>query len=471
VKLLKTLPALAGAGILLSGCADELVQPIAPEAQLSISEAPALTLEGEQDARLLVMFRGRAPRDLNDRVAELGGTVVLNHEIGIAIVAGLDASAAPLLKRSVNARFVEVEPRFHLLEPGAVAVPVPANIASVEDPTQAILFANQWNMHQVNAEAAWAVGRTGNSDVTVAVLDTGIDYLLPDLEGRVDLTRSVSFVPQDDHFVATYFPQRHVSTDLHYHGTNVATQIASNAWAFAGVTSQVTLISVKVCGVLGGCPGVTEGILHAIDNGADVINMSLGGWFRKSAFPGQVAFFNTIMNYAQRQGVTVVVSAGNDAIDLDRNNNVPIRDAEGDIIDRIHIPSFFSTYCDATHVICVSATRRNDEPASYTNFGRSAIDVAAPGGDGATGDWVQSLCPQTSLLFNCQGGYFVIGVAGTSQAAPHVAGLAALAVEDVGRSPSRVRAYIRNSADAIGGGNTAHYGRGRINVGKAVGAD
>jgi subtilisin family serine protease len=136
--------------------------------------------------------------------------------------------------------------------------------------------------------------------------------------------------------------------------------------------------------------------------------------------------------------------------------------------ERAHVPSFFAAYCDATHVICVAATRMNDVPASYTNYGRSAIDVAAPGG--SAGEWVYSLCSQTSLLYGCSGGYYVIGVAGTSQAAPHVSGLAALAVEDVGRSPSEVRAYIRNSADAIGGGNTPFYGKGRINVARAVGA-
>jgi subtilisin family serine protease len=302
----------------------------------------------------------------------------------------------------------------------------------------------------------------------VAILDTGIDYLLPDLVGRVDLSRSASFEPVDDAYAAYYFPDRNPTTDLHFHGTNVATQVASNAWAFAGVTSRTTLMSVKVCSFLDGCHGVYQGVLFAIDHGADVINLSLGGWFRKSAYPGEVAAYNRLMNYAKQKGVTIVVAAGNDGNDLDRQQNIFVGyDADGNEI-RTHVPSFFSTYCDATHVICVAATRMNDVPASYTNYGRSAIDVAAPGGD--VGEWVYALCPQTSLLYNCAGGYYVLGVAGTSQATPHVSGLAALAVEDVGRSPAQVRAYIRNSADPIGGGNTPYYGKGRINVARAVGA-
>jgi subtilisin family serine protease len=324
-------------------------------------------------------------------------------------------------------------------------------------------------MRQIHADAAWAAGFLGTPAVHVAILDTGIDYMLPDLAGLVDLSHSASFEPVDDYYAALYFPSRNPTTDLHFHGTNVATQVSSNAWAFAGVTSKTTLMSVKVCSVVGGCHGVIQGILYAIDNGADVINMSLGGWFQKSAYPGQVAAFNKIMNYAKQQGVTIVVAAGNDGNDLDTQKNILVKNADGST-DRVHVPSFFATYCDATHVICVSATRMNDVPASYTNYGRSAVDVAAPGGD--SGEWVYALCPQTSLLYNCAGAYYVLGVAGTSQATPHVSGLAALMVQRYGRKPSQVKNAIRQSADDLGQpGNDPYFGAGRINVARAVGVN
>lgn len=469
---------------LLAACAEDPTQP-----QLTPDQAMFQTQAGRGDLDLdalrdqvpskhLVMFKGRAPGDFEAQVTALGGTVSMNHEIGIAVVLGLDEAGASQLKTNSRAQHVEPIAELQLIAPAGVTQPTPVSLGgsmmlnegvnSTEDPAGAILFANQWNMRQVHADDAWAAGRLGSPGVTVAILDTGIDYLLPDLEGLVDLSRSTSFEPLDDLLTGIFFPGRDVSTDLHYHGTNVATQVSSNAWAFAGVTSKTTLMSVKVCSALGGCSGVIEGILYAIDNGADVINMSLGGWFRKSAFPGQVAAYNAIMNYAKQQGVTIVVAAGNDANDLDRQNNIAIRDANGNIIDRVHVPSFFATYCDANHVICVSATRMDDVSASYTNYGRSAIDVAAPGGD--SGEWVYALCPQTSLVFFCEDGYYTLGVAGTSQATPHVSGLAALAVEDVGRNVARVRSYIRNSADAIVNGNSPYYGKGRINVARAVGA-
>lgn len=460
----------------LAGCTET---PTAPEARPGPAHAPVASVardEFQAPAKHLVVFRGRAPSDFGAAVAELGGEVALDHALGIAVVTGLtDANAAKLRVR-VRAEYVETMPEFQLVEPEATTQPevasldaAGASVTSVANPAGAILFSRQWNMRQVNAPASWTAGRLGDAGVTVAILDTGIDYLLPDMAGLVDLDRSVSFEPLDDMLTARDFPGRHPSTDLHFHGTNVATQVSSKAWAFAGVTSKTTLMSVKVCSVAGGCHGVVEGILYAIDNGADVINMSLGGWFDKSAYPGTVSAVNTLMNYARQRGVTIVVAAGNDGVDLDRQDNVPIEDEDGNLVGMFHVPSFFATYCDATQVICVSATRMNDVPASYTNYGHSAIDVAAPGGD--SGEWVYALCPQTSLVFNCSGGYYVLGVAGTSQATPHVSGLAALAVHDVGRNPGQVAAYIANSADRIAGVNPAYYGRGRINVGRAVGAN
>ena len=456
----------------LAGCSEPPTAPVAPV-------APTKSLvrgDFQVPTKHLVVFRGRAPADFAQRVTDLGGTVTLNHKLGIAVVVGLSDANASTLRQRVGAEYVETMPEFQLVEPAAKGQPVAvspdaagASVTSVENPAGALLFAEQWNMRQVHADEAWAAGRLGDRGVTVAILDTGIDYLLPDLDGLVDLSRSVSFEPLDDLYTRRYFPGRHPSTDLHFHGTNVATQVSSKAWAFAGVTSKTTLMSVKVCSFAGGCHGVVEGILYAIDNGADVINMSLGGWFQKSAFPGAVSAVNRLMNYARQQGVTIVVAAGNDAIDLDRQSNVPITDEDGNIIDSVHVPSFFATYCDATQVICVSATRLGDAPASYTNYGHSAIDVAAPGGD--SGEWVYSLCSQTSLVFDCAGAYYVLGVAGTSQATPHVSGLAALAVQDVGRNPAQISAYVRNSADRIDGFDSAYYGKGRINVARAVGVN
>jgi subtilisin family serine protease len=466
-----TLPVLLAALAVSAACTDDtLLDPPASPTETEAPMAGALTANFDAPpARHMVVFKGKTPKNFAATVAAAGGSVVfVSDAVGIAGVQGLDAAGAASLAALSGVDMVESEPMLPMAEPVSFESPlaVDATPASPGNPAGAARFPRQWNLRAIKADVAWAAGRLGSPAVTVAILDTGIGYMHPDLAGRVDLSRSASFEPSDDAYVAFYFPGAHPITDIGYHGTHVAATVSSNALAAAGVTSGVTLIGAKVCSVsLGGCPGVavTQGILHAIENGADVANMSLGGGFDKSTYPGYVSVLNRLFNYAKQRNVTFVVAAGNESLDLD------------------HASNLFKTYCDAVHVICVSATGPTsggtvgpwtdvDAPADYTNYGRSAIDVAAPGGTGGGAVW--AACSPTSLVYTvCQTGTFILGLGGTSMATPHVAGLAALAVEDVGRDAAKVRAYIRNSADAIGGGNTPFYGKGRINVAAATGTN
>jgi subtilisin family serine protease len=420
----------------------------------------------------LVMFKGKGvPSGFAKQVEALGGSVVFSHEVGIAVVAGLSDDAAAELAADKKVSEIQPDGTFSL-DPtlgSEVLSEYEAGLDSPSDPTTAGLYALQWNMRAIQADAAWSAGRLGSPGVTLAILDSGIDYTYPDISGLVDLGRSASFVPFDDFLVGLFFPGRHPVTDLHFHGTHVAATAVSNSFILAGVTTQTSLIGVKVCDVFGSCAfsSVVAGVLHATDNGADVANMSFGVAFGKAGNGRYVGFINKVFNYAHSAGMTIVVSAGNGAIDLDHDGNA------------------FNAYCDAANVICVSATGPTasggafgpwtevDAPAPYTNYGRSAINVAAPGGTEipSGGGWIWSACSQTSLVIpDCQTGIYILGLTGTSMAAPHVAGLASLAVEDVGRRPGQVRARIQQSADDLGQrGTDPFYGKGRINVGAAVG--
>jgi lantibiotic leader peptide-processing serine protease len=473
---------LAGA-LALAACTAEAPDPLSP---ISGREARSPSAAASQRYLVLAKNNGFAS-DFVARVSALGGTVEQLHVgAGIAVVSGLSQSASTQVGRFASVSDVQADQEFTLAAPLAAAQADASEVtgSSVLNPATAILYSFQWNMRLIRANAAWAAGKLGDAGVTVAILDSGMDYDNLDLNGLVDLSRSKSFVPSDDSLVTAFFPTRNKITDLNGHGTNVAQQVSSKAVVFAGVTSKTRLIGVKVLGRSGSgtVSGVLQGVLWAADHGADVANMSLGFDFAKAGQGRLVGLTNRVLNYASSKGMLIVVSAGNGADDLDHNGNVA------------------NAYCDAPQVVCVSAvgpatvTSNPDTPAYYTNFGRSAISVAAPGGnaDAANGftvsnwpwgpdiaSWVWSLCSRTTItgfaggapITPCIGGNIITGAIGTSQASPHVAGLAALLVAEQGHGrPSQVKASILKSAVDLGQpGTDPYFGRGRIDVARALG--
>jgi len=463
----------------------------------SVSQAAmslAATAADQGSGRYLVVFRGRTPAAISELEQNGGRLEGLREDIGFAVVSGISAETAARLRGVAGVTAVEADIEF-ALEPVVEAEAVDATAVGIQSataPQTASQFGRQWNMRAVAANGAWAAGFLGSSFVSVAILDTGIDYLWPDLAGRVDLSRSISLRPDEDARLATWFGAlgRHPITDLNAHGTLVSTVVASNSGFFAGVTTRTTLFGVKVCIVFNTCStaAILNGIVYAVDQGADVINMSLGGAFLKSANPGFVSVINSVFNYANRWGTVIVVAAGNSAADIDHTGNI------------------YFTYCNSPHVVCVSATGPTAAPTSvgpfanpdavapYTNFGRSAISLAAPGGGVTTANaFVTGPCSSTSLNWFqpprptptsplpppvivgplCPlPGLFLVRGAGTSFSSPHVAGAAAQVVAQIGHGkPSQVRSALQSSADDLGqAGTDPFYGKGRLNVARAVGA-
>src|SRR3989441_2071725 len=465
--------------------------------------------------RHIVSFSGSVPTDFAAQVAALGGKVLwVSSGTGLAAVSGLTGGGSVKLAAGKGIQAVDVDESIPLDVPLLVneeGAPAGVGVQSSTAPASAGFFRRQWNMKAVQADVIWAHALLGSSAVTVFMLDSGIDYLHDDLVGLVDLTRSrdltgtflgrvivgtdtlmVPFTEADT--VKRLFPTRQLITDLFFHGTHTSATVSSNAVWAAGITSRTTLVAVKVCGYINACPfsSILTGVIYAANNGADVINMSLGDAFTKAGNGRFVGLLDKVFNYARSKGVTVVVSAGNSAADLDHDGNT------------------YWTFCNTPSVICVAATGptsdanatspnpnlvRNgpwtniDAPAYYTNFGRSAINVAAPGGNSSFGPaltapagrdvFVWAACTQTSRLdkpptdlTGCAAlPIFIVGAQGTSMAAPHVAGAAALLVSILGRNPSQIKARIQQSAVKVAGnGTTPVYGEGRLKMGRAVGA-
>jgi len=279
----------------------------------------------------------------------------------------------------------------------------------------------QWYLETINVFDAWDI-TMGNSSTVVAVIDTGVDLTHPDLAGQI--------VSQTD--VVAYDGS---AQDDDGHGTHVAGIIAAkanNGTGVAGVAPGSKLIAVDVFGnYYNPYTGLTEfgaltskvieGIQYAVANGADVINMSLGGPYYDSAFEDAV-------DDAVNAGVVVVGAAGNEST------------------SSAHYPS------DYNSCISVIATNQSDQKADFSNYG-AAKDICAPG---------------VSITSTYPGGYANLN--GTSMASPVVAGVAALMLSvDPDLTVNELKNNLYSTAVDLGTpGRDDLYGYGRINAQAAV---
>ncbi|GGK15184.1 S8 family serine peptidase [Luteimonas terricola] len=341
-----------------------------------------------------------------------------------------------------------------------------------------VRFELQWGAKAIDFAGAWNAGWRGDG-ATIAVLDSGIACLHPDIAPNLDLASSTSFVPGEGVCRAL--------VGGFNHGTHVAGIAAApdNGIGTIGVAPEARIIAVKVLSEFTGSgdfAGIIQGIVHATDAGANVINMSLGV---QGGLPVGGAEIAALVNatkratqYARKQGVLVVASAGNDARDMDHDANVmPFPAGLPGVL------AVSATAPDAWGLDLAGADL--DLPASYTNYGRSEVGLAAPGGD--FDSEVESLCIVGGVANPCwvfdgvfaPGGYAIQGgqvfasyswAGGTSMAAPHVSGVAALVYGKYpGIKPAQVESILRRTADDLGQpGNDPFYGAGRVNAAAAV---
>lgn len=431
---------------------------------------------------------------LERKIEAAGGVITARlPQIGVVIVEadgdfGTRASKMPEIRSAV----ADIEIQYELPESVSMNEADFANPpASGDDDTR---FDLQWGSQAIDVAGAWNKGHRG-AGVVVAVLDSGVACSHPDIAPNL-LGSSTSFVAGEGvcrAFVSGF-----------NHGTHVAGTIASpdNGFGTIGVAPQAKIMAVKVLSEAtgsGSFNGIIQGIVYASENGADVINMSLGV---RGGLPVNGRGANGIaelvnatkraVQYARSQNALVVVSAGNDARDLDKDSATEVCDTDG--CYRLNLRAFPAQVPGA---LAVSATGPNnwasapyttdlDAPAYYTNYGQSVIAFAGPGGDfGYPGN---ESCTIAGLTRPCwvfdgvfaAGGYAVIGgrvfasyswSQGTSMAAPHVSGVAALIIGKHGgeMAPSAVERVLRASADDLGKpGNDDYYGAGRVNAARAV---
>ena len=397
-------------------------------------------------------------------VAAAGGTVAndLSKQIGVLYVHSSVAtfasalSSSPLVE-SVGADF------------GVQALPT-----SAPEPQDDPLEPLQWDMQQIRTDQAHDI-QGGIPAVDVGVLDSGIDGNHADfkkgLVSNVDCARGRDSLAALPPGVGVGTPDPCI--DNQFHGTHVAGTIGAraNGLGIVGVAPNVTLVPVKVCDTTGYCyaSAVVDGITYAGDQKFDVINMSFfvddnefqeSTEFKCMSDPVQRTFRRAVeraIQYARNQGVTPVAALGNSDEDLADPSTV---ENECEVVP-----------AETQGVIGTSSLGSQKEKARYSNYGVGQNDVAAPGGNGTTGD-----CTTTILSTFPGNGY--VCIQGTSMASPHAAGVAALIVSqfgtlgsdgDVKMPPQKVEQYLQSTAVDQGlPGYDECFGNGRIDALRAV---
>jgi thermitase len=284
---------------------------------------------------------------------------------------------------------------------------------------------NQYALTRINAQEAWQI-TTGNPEVIVAVVDTGVDATHPELKDR--LVDGYDFVNNDS------TPEDNVG-----HGTFVSSIIAAdgnNDEGMSGLAPNVKIMPLKVLDRRGSGSNtaIARAIRFAADNGAKVINLSLGSPYSSSTA-------RSAINYAVGKGVIVVAASGNEA----RERNP------------VNYPAAYS------NVISVGATGTNDRIASFSSY-NNAVDIVAPG--------VNILGARSSTNNMCRAisGTDYCASSGTSFSAPYVAAAAAMVISvNPDLTPTQVQQVLEESATDLGTeGKDPYYGSGLLNAAKAV---
>lgn len=270
---------------------------------------------------------------------------------------------------------------------------------------------DQWGLGAIHAYDAWDVTRGAGQ--VIAVLDTGVDLDHPDLAGH--LLPGFDYVDDDAN------PQ-----DTEGHGTHVmgiANALTDNGVGVAGVAWDAQTLPVRIIGPYGASSwDIAQGLSYAADQGAQVVNMSLGG-------PGWVQMERDAVNYARAREVVIVAAAGND--------NSPVA-------------SYPASY---DHVLSVASVTSSLSRSSFSNFG-PFVDIAAPGSS------------IYSTYYNNTYAY----LQGTSMASPHVAGAAALVWSAGGATTAAgvIEALLCSTQDLGAGGRDDYFGWGLVRADNAV---
>ncbi|MGA3524497.1 S8 family peptidase [Melissospora conviva] len=443
------------------------------------------------DTTYLVLAPGNSTNQAAKRVAAANGTVVADYgQIGVLVVRSTNPSFSTQVKGGGVQSVASTEGLGAQLDEGeTVEVDAAALAQAAGDPTAEPMYAQQWDMDQIDVPQAHQV-TTGSADVVVGVLDSGISSSHPDLATQIDKSRSVSCLNGvRDTAEAAWNP---TTSD---HGTHVAGTIAAaiNGVGVTGVAPGVKVAAVKVVDDEGMIypEAAVCAFLWAAETGIQITNNSyyIDPWqFNCRNNPEQRAVWQAVqraIRYSANGGVLHFASAGNSNVDLQHKNN----DSDGEITNAcLVLPA------EAPGVVTVGATGPTRQKSYYSSYGQGVVEVTAPGGDtrfrtegarSTSTDGILSTTFNTSTRTNGWG-----YKQGTSMSSPHAAGVAALALSaHPGLQPGALKSFMQRTAEPLacpagvynpvpllsgyeancyGGKVNGFYGHGEVNAYNAV---
>lgn len=318
-------------------------------------------------------------------------------------------------------------------------------------PNDTYFSSEQWNLELIEAPEAWAIS-TGNEDVVVAVIDSGIDLDHEDLQNRIWTNPNDSSIDEQDNDNNGFEDDVHGwdfvdgdndPDDGIGHGTHVSGIIGAegnNEIGIAGICWNVRIMPIRVLDNEGNTDDATlaNGLDYATQNGAYLSNVSVGG-------PGSSSVVQGAVGRALNKSKLVIAAAGNSGLDNDTSSN------------RVY-PASYPT----ANIISVLATTEDDDIALESNYGHQSVDIGAPAGDSGYGD---------ATIFSTVPGDAYNYKHNTSVAAPHATGVAALALGMCpGLSYESVKSLIMDGIDPLSSLSGQCVSEGRLNAYNVINA-
>lgn len=436
---------------------------------------PALALGAGLETYIVLYQKNAVPADAAKTIAGAGGVLVASYDpIGVVIAQSTVATFATTMKRVKGVQAAVATTNFGVGIPGASAVDVADFAASVPvdpplpAPGSDSLSGLQWDMDQISAPEARAISG-GSRSIIVGNIDTGVDYTHPDLAANVDGATSVNCVG------GVPVPGMVAANDDNGHGTHTAGTIAAslNGIGIVGVAPNVRIAAIKA----GNADGfffpeaVVCAFMWVATHNIKITNNSYFAdpWlFNCKNDPEQRAIWEAerrAIKLAIKNGAVVIAMLGNQSDDLAH----PTQDSTSPDNAPTPLVRDITNACavvpvEVPGVVGVSANGNLELKSFYSSYGVGVTQIIAPGGDSilqltaaapngrVLSTWPASLinvtCLPTRRVIDASGATYCYQQ-GTSMAAPHVAGVAALIASNGVRSPGAIVAKLLNTADPI----------------------